>query len=154
MTSTPSNTLPATVYHPENAHYRPCFGGLAELILSGKQTNGWLSFWFMLIPPDNGPPLHRHHYEDEVFIVMEGSFEFLCDGRRIEGGPGTTVFLPRHVPHTFRNIGIDTGKIGVLANPARLESFFPLCETPFHQPDGPDFEKITAIAADHGIEFL
>lgn len=145
--------LPAA-YHPENASYRPCFGGQAECFLNARQTDGWLSAWFMLIPPDNGPPPHIHHREDEIFIVMEGRFAFYSEGRWIEGGPGTAVYLPRKQPHSFLNVGTTTGKICVLATPAGLESFFPQCEKPFHRPEGPDMEAITEIAAEHGIEFV
>lgn len=143
-----------TVYHPENANYRPCFGGQSDHFLSAAQTNGWLSAWYMLIPPDNGPPTHIHHREDEILIVMEGHFAFHTEGRWIEGGPGMAVYLPRERPHSFRNVGSTTGKICVLATPAGLESFFSQCEEPFHRPEGPDMEAITGIAEEHGIEFI
>lgn len=99
MTTDLSPSLRPLAYHPETSHYRPCFGGQAECFLSARQTNGWLSAWFMLIPPDNGPPPHVHRREDEILMVMEGRFAFLTEGRWIEGGPGTTVFVPRDLPH-------------------------------------------------------
>jgi quercetin dioxygenase-like cupin family protein len=78
--------------------------------------------------PGFGPPLHTHDWA-ESFYVLDGEYEFTTlDGDEpvtIVGGPGTTVSLPRDVPHAFRNSadGLSTMLI-THAPPAGLESFF------------------------------
>jgi len=51
----------------------------------------------------SGPPqLHVHHEDDEAWHVLEGEVEFrFAEGRREVVGPGTTVFVPAGVAHTY-----------------------------------------------------
>jgi mannose-6-phosphate isomerase-like protein (cupin superfamily) len=50
----------------------------------------------------SGPPqLHVHHEDDEAWHVLEGQVEFrFADGVETVG-PGTTVFVPAGVAHTY-----------------------------------------------------
>jgi len=52
----------------------------------------------------SGPPqLHVHHEDDEAWHVFAGELEFrFADDRREVAGPGTTVFVPAGVAHTYR----------------------------------------------------
>jgi mannose-6-phosphate isomerase-like protein (cupin superfamily) len=47
-------------------------------------------------------PLHSHSREDEIWFVLEGEIVFTLGGETIVGGPGTFVYIPRNVPHTFQ----------------------------------------------------
>lgn len=49
----------------------------------------------------DGPPAHSHPW-DEVQIVVDGTAEFLVDGRWQGGGPGTVQLLARGRPHSVR----------------------------------------------------
>lgn len=139
---------------PDPNAVMPCFGGHLQFFLTPEQSNGWLMAALFTAPPGNGPPIHIHQREDEILTVIEGRFAFYADGRWTEGGPGTTAYLPRGQANAFKNVGDTVGKLHVMANSPGLISFFRQCEVPFHLPDGPDMETITAIAADHGIEFV
>lgn len=154
MNSTLHPPATAIIRKPGDEKFLPTFGGQLDFFLTGAQTNGWLSAGLYVAPPHHGPPLHIHHREDELLIVIEGRFSFFTDGKWTEGGPGTTVFLPRGQAHSFRNIGDAPGKLYLMANPSGLESFFEQCSEPFHRKDGPDMETIFRIGADHGIEFV
>lgn len=131
-----------------------CFGGNLRYLVTGEETGGWLSAGILDAPPENGPPLHVHSNEDEMFIVIEGTFAIFANGEWTECGPGATAFLPRDKPHTFKNVGSTPGKLCVIANPPGMESFFDQCEEPFYRENGPDMEAITGIAENHGIRFL
>jgi quercetin dioxygenase-like cupin family protein len=48
-----------------------------------------------------GPPPHRHAWH-ELQYVIEGTVEFLLDGRWIAGGPGTVQTLPPGISHSVR----------------------------------------------------
>jgi mannose-6-phosphate isomerase-like protein (cupin superfamily) len=54
----------------------------------------------------SGPPtLHVHHEDDEAWHVLEGRLRFrFADGRSSDAGPGTTVFVPAGVAHTYEAI--------------------------------------------------
>lgn len=154
MTTASTAPLETIIRRPDESSSIGVFGGRLDFFLTGAQTNGWLTAGFYTAPPDNGPPIHIHHHEDELLIVIEGRFSFFADGIWTEGGPGTAIFLPRGKPHAFRNTGDTLGKLYVFANPSGLETFFRQCEEPFHRTEGPDMETITAIASSHGIEFV
>jgi quercetin 2,3-dioxygenase len=71
-----------------------------------------------------GPPLHLHPEQDEVFIVEDGEYRFQCGDEQHLLRAGDSVFLPRGVPHTFRQLS-PTGRLRFLYTPAgRMEDFF------------------------------
>jgi mannose-6-phosphate isomerase-like protein (cupin superfamily) len=47
------------------------------------------------------------HARDEVYVVANGSGEFVCDGRRDRFGPGDFIFVPARMPHHFENFSDD-----------------------------------------------
>lgn len=52
-----------------------------------------------------GPPRPTDTREDESVYVLTGTLDVECGEDRFEAGPGSFVFLPRDLPHTFRSIG-------------------------------------------------
>lgn len=74
-------------------------------------------------PPGSGPPLHTHTTEDEMFYVLEGQLEFQRGQEKLVAGPGTTLILPRGIPHAFRNIGSGLSKMLVVISPGRFLGF-------------------------------
>jgi uncharacterized cupin superfamily protein len=75
--------------------------------------------------PHRGPPLHVHRIEDEWFYVLEGEHEFQVASDRFRVAPGDSIFAPRLIPHSWRNVGARPGKLLCVAKPAgRLEAFF------------------------------
>jgi len=53
--------------------------------------------------PGGGPPLHVHHHDDEAWHVLEGRLRFRFADRTVDAGPGSSVFVPAGVAHTFGN---------------------------------------------------
>jgi mannose-6-phosphate isomerase-like protein (cupin superfamily) len=50
----------------------------------------------------SGPPvLHVHHEDDEAWHVIAGTLTFRFEDRTEEVGPGSTVFVPAGVAHTY-----------------------------------------------------
>ena len=50
----------------------------------------------------SGPAtLHVHHSDDEAWHVLEGNLIFRYADRSQTAGPGTTVFVPAGVAHTY-----------------------------------------------------
>jgi quercetin dioxygenase-like cupin family protein len=70
-----------------------------------KQTGKTFGLIENLAPVGAGSPYHIHRAEDETFYVPEGQLEFISSERRLVGGPGSYVFLPRDIPHGFRVVG-------------------------------------------------
>ena len=127
------------------------FGDLITPIITGRETAGGLVIFESVTRPKGGPPRHVHHREDEAFYVTEGTYLFEYGDTRLEGGPGTYVFLPRDIPHCFQNIGDTAGRMVVVCQPSGIESFFAEVST---MQGPPDPAKIGPVGQKWGLELL
>ena len=59
--------------------------------ISGDETHGIYSVWEIEVPPNNGPPLHKHSMGDEAFYVLEGEFFLSLWKQRSKGGRQRTI---------------------------------------------------------------
>ena len=128
--------------------------GIPMLIrLHGRATNGIVSAVESHDVPGGGPPPHIHHREDETFQILEGDYEFTVGGKTILAKPGTTLFAPRGVAHTYRYLGLTPGKLMCIITPSGFEGFFEEIGalTPQQQQDIP---RVMEIAKQFGLEFL
>lgn len=99
-------------------------GDTYTVLLSAEQTGGRFALIDMLIPPNAGPPPHRHDFE-ECFHVLEGSIEFTLRGDPpLRLSAGETVNIPANAPHAFRNVADGPARMLCTAVPADLEAFF------------------------------
>jgi quercetin dioxygenase-like cupin family protein len=46
-------------------------------------------------------PLHVHHAGDEAFVCIDGDLQVVVGDARRSVEPGTFVFIPRGIAHTF-----------------------------------------------------
>ena len=130
------------------------FGDVLTLKLGGEQTGNQLSVLFGMTPPGGGPPLHVHHRDDEIFLVVEGRLSYFVYGEWIEVGPGGVVYLPREVPHSYRNVGETPSRHWVITTPSGFEVFFSRCAEEFAKAGGPDMGRILEILDEHGGAML
>ena len=84
----------------------------ATLLLTGEQTGGAFSLVETMMRPGTEPPYHIHEREDETFYIMEGHVTVLVDGVVHECKAGDAIFLPRGIPHTFRDMQIEKMFVG------------------------------------------
>ena len=98
-------------------------------------------------------PPHIHHREDETFQILEGDYEFTVGGQTILAKPGTTLFAPRGVAHTYRYLGQTPGKLMCTITPSGFEGFFEEigAMSPQEQQDIP---RVMGIAKKYGLEIL
>jgi len=127
------------------------FGVEVAILVTGDDTDGAYVLCRVGAEPGMGAPPHRHTADDEAFHVLEGTFEFLRGGEVLRLGPGERVFLPRGVPHAFRNVGDSRGWVLELATPSAHERFF---EDADRLSFPPDPEEAAAVCRRHGIELL
>jgi len=121
--------------------------------LTGKETDGAYTLLETVTPPGMGPRTHMHSREEETFCIVKGDLEFTIRGKTIRPRPGDVLIAPIGVPHVFRNIGQTPAKMMIVCRPAGFEHFVEeFAQVPPDAP--PDFPRMAAIAARHGIEFL
>jgi mannose-6-phosphate isomerase-like protein (cupin superfamily) len=70
----------------------------------GCHHDAGISFIVIDAPPESGPKLHKHPYE-ETFVVQEGAVTFTAGDDIIEASAGQIVVVPAGVPHKFVNSG-------------------------------------------------
>jgi quercetin dioxygenase-like cupin family protein len=124
-------------------------GGALTFKIGSAETDGALTAFESISAPGEGPPLHVHVNEDEIFYVLAGAFRFKLDGELRDAPAGTLAFIPRGVEHTWQNIGDEPGKIFVVTAPAGFERFFELfAQIP---PDASPAEEFRRIGEETGL---
>jgi quercetin dioxygenase-like cupin family protein len=120
---------------------------------TGAETDQQATVLETIVPPRGGPPRHKHANESETFYIVEGDFEFEMDGQRVQASTGDFLVAPRGVPHQFKNVGNEPGKLLIVCQPAGFEGFVEaFAQIPVDQP--PDPAKMAEIGTRFGIEFL
>ena len=139
-----------------------------RILIDGAGSGGRCCMFEASIPPGDGPPLHRHQREDELFYILEGRFKFSIDGREFIAEPppggrgGAFICAPCGSIHAFKNIGSEMGRFLITCTPAGIEIPFraiqsspPSSPTPSSPatPGLPSMEQIAAELGRHGITF-
>ncbi len=71
--------------------------------LTSQQTGGAYYLFETTFGPGGGNRLHRHHREDEIGYVLEGSLEIRLEDRIAALGTGGLARLPKGIAHAIRN---------------------------------------------------
>ena len=140
---------------PSQGEIIPIIGGPIRILLDHTSSAGQCVVFESDVPPGDGPPLHCHQREDELFYVLCGRFKFSLNGTLFFAEPGAFVFAPRGSLHTFRNISPEPSRLLVTCTPAGIETAFRDIQFP---PPGssktpPTMDDIIARLAAHGITF-
>ncbi|HEX3779583.1 MAG TPA: cupin domain-containing protein [Pseudonocardiaceae bacterium] len=67
----------------------------------GEEVGNTCGVWEGNIPQHIGPPPHIHHYEHELFFVIEGSVTVWVEGERFDVTADSLAFLPASRMHWF-----------------------------------------------------
>ncbi|MCW3061166.1 MAG: cupin protein [Capsulimonas sp.] len=128
-------------------------GDAQNIRLSSEDTNGSLLMIEQTNPPGVGIPMHVHENEDEVFHILEGSLACTVGGKSVVATAGTTVFLPRNIPHTWITAGEVPVKTILIVSPgAGAENMFgELSRLPAGPPD---MAVVLEICGRYGVRFV
>lgn len=111
----------------------------------------------------DSPPLHIHHTEDEVFVVLEGEFRFVIGSSEHRLKVGETILAPKGIPHAYRVESQQGGKWLTLTTGHDFENFVKAISRPAeenalperHGPPSEEFKKqLSAISAEYHIEIV
>src|SRR5262249_8226802 len=93
-------------------------GRFSALKLLGRETNESVMLFEETVPVGTTSFFHLHRDSDEVAWVLAGEITFKIGDEVTVGGPGTCAFVPRNVPHAWKNTGTETGRVLFLYTPA------------------------------------
>jgi quercetin dioxygenase-like cupin family protein len=135
-------------------------GALGLLKATAAGTEGRFAAFELRPPQGFAAPLHVHEGEDEFFIVLSGKFRLQHGDEVVEASPGSFVYTPRGVGHSFA-ADSDDARILLFFGPAGPEEFFREVATPARSltlPPAdepvPDREAIVEIMSRHGQTVL
>ena len=131
---------------------------LYEVRASSDDTGGELTAMEMTIPPGMGPPPHVHEGGESVY-VLEGQVRYHIGGDVHEGGPGTFFYVPAGIEENFEPADDNPVRLLVIYTPGGMDLFFEEAGEPAERREipppsdaPPDIERLSAIAAKHGLE--
>lgn len=99
-------------------------GGTIVCTVAGSATNDAYSLLHITLQSGQGAPLHIHQREDEVFAILDGACTFGLGDDVVSAEAGTTVRLPKGLPHFFRNDGPHPMRALITVVPGGLDRYF------------------------------
>jgi mannose-6-phosphate isomerase-like protein (cupin superfamily) len=117
-----------------------------------RNTQGSLTVLEFVISPKNGPALHTHVREDEVWYVLEGDFRFKAGDAMFHVSEGGMAFGPRGMPHNFQNVGDAPGRLLVITSPSGAERLFEDYAKLLPGPVPP--EQLSALGHANWVDFV
>lgn len=135
-------------------------GGLGLLKATAQQTEGRFAAFELRMRRGFCAPLHVHREDDEFFLVLDGEIRIQLGDDVIDGVPGSLVYGPRDVPHSF-HVDSEEARLLLLFGPAGVEGFFRDGSKPARSrtlpPIDEDFldkQSLMAIAKGYGQELV
>jgi quercetin dioxygenase-like cupin family protein len=98
--------------------------GPNRVVIVAREAGFSLVEWRFAPPPAPGPPLHRHHREDEAFLVLAGELDVTIEETTDRLAPGGYAFVERMTWHTVANPGPAVCRFLVILSPPGLEGLW------------------------------
>jgi quercetin dioxygenase-like cupin family protein len=101
--SAPKASLQPCIRQPSE-HQRLAYTGGSEvaILLDAAITGGQLTVVDTYPRRGDASPVHVHHHDDEVFLLLEGAMTVWVGDERRQLQAGGFAFLPREIPHAVR----------------------------------------------------
>jgi quercetin dioxygenase-like cupin family protein len=123
--------------------YEGTHGERIAVRLSSLDTNGAYAIVESIAAPGCATPMHLHRNEAEHLVIIAGSYRVAIGEKVFEVSPGASITLPKGVPHSWRNISSESGRMVVTLAPGGFEQCI---QTIRNSPP----EKVEAVAAFYG----
>jgi mannose-6-phosphate isomerase-like protein (cupin superfamily) len=114
-------------------------------------------------PLGDSPPLHVHHDQDEVFVLLAGEARIQLSGRAFEARTGDCLLIPKGEPHSylatsaegvrFLTITRGDGFVGLVRELGRAVKTDGLPK-PGGPPSPEQQSALAQVARKHGVEFV
>ncbi|HEX8236966.1 MAG TPA: cupin domain-containing protein [Abditibacteriaceae bacterium] len=138
-----------------------CFAAFGEtmrvLVTSSEALKRYCAVE-METPPLRGLPMHMHQFHATAFLIYSGRYEFCLDDARVVVEAGDVVWAPCRVPHSYRVLSSDPGRMFMLSAPGGFDTFFAGCvalcgiaQTMSPEWESPEWER---HCAKFGVSFL
>jgi quercetin dioxygenase-like cupin family protein len=144
----PTTTLRHFERAPGGTHTRDFLGIRVTFLADSAGTGGAYSLMEATLRPGDEPPPHVHTAEDEAYYILDGRLTFRCGKAVTDAGPGSLVFLPRGLLHTFA-VRAEPARVLVIISPGGLDGALrELCG-----PMPPPYKHVLDTFGRHGVRF-
>jgi mannose-6-phosphate isomerase-like protein (cupin superfamily) len=126
------------------------FGNEILFKLTSEQSGGALVVGLATVPAGNSVPMHVQDREDEMFLIVDGTYRFWVNDSTTDVESGGLVFIPKGTPHKFQVLGERTGRHWVVNAPGGFDRFFTEVAEVFAGSAAPDLSRLAAINAKYG----
>jgi quercetin dioxygenase-like cupin family protein len=96
---------------------------LFSILAGSEETDGRFGLMEMVAPEGREPSRHLHYTDGEGFYVLEGYVTFYVGEEIYQASPGTFVFLPHGVAHSY-TFETDVVRMLAIVAPGGLEGHF------------------------------
>jgi quercetin dioxygenase-like cupin family protein len=133
---------------------------LTTVHVSGSETGDAYALLECLAPSGHMPPPHVHAEDAEGFLILDGELTVYTEDGTSTLTAGASFHAPAGHPHTLEVTSDTPCRWLVVSAPAGFEAFVrafgePAARSELPVLDGPpDVERLTRIAAEHGITFV
>jgi mannose-6-phosphate isomerase-like protein (cupin superfamily) len=121
------------------------------LMATGANSGGRFTVGEQVTPVGWAPPRHIHSREDEIFYILEGTYEMHVGDERRTLSAGACAILPRNVPHGFRNVASTPSRLLFVITPGGLDEYF-LAVAKSSPPPNP--VQLVGLARPFGLTLL
>jgi quercetin dioxygenase-like cupin family protein len=131
------------------------FGASGEFMtwkVTGESTEGKYDQVELVTLPHTGPPEHTH-IQDELFYFLEGTYRMKLNNQVFILSAGDFVRVPAGVPHAWRCLGKNAGKILLTYVPGGMRGFFEEIHPLYLAPEL-ELPKGIAIAQKYGMVII
>jgi quercetin dioxygenase-like cupin family protein len=131
-------------------------GGIYRIVTTAAESHGRHFVFVATEPPGGGTRLHTHAAEDEYFLVLQGEILFYINGRVRVAKRGESAFVPRGVPHCFKNCSDREAQMLVSFTPGNIEGFFDygLSQNGERPSEEHLLKRIRELGPKYGLEVL
>lgn len=132
---------------------------LARVLLDADTTGGVYDLVEMTSPPGHGPPPHVHETYGEGWTVLEGELTAHTPAASTVIGSGQAGFTPAGEAHALQVTSAEPCRMLICSVPAGFAAFVQAFgeeakRDTLPPPYAPDLERLTRVAAEHGITML
>jgi mannose-6-phosphate isomerase-like protein (cupin superfamily) len=145
-----STARAAVIAQPGDGVPTRAFGNEILFKLTSDQSGGALVVGLATVPAGNAVPMHVQDREDELFLIVDGTYRFWLSETTTDVGSGGLVFIPKGTPHKFQVLGERDGRHWVLNAPGGFDRFYTEVAEVFAASKAPDFSRLAAINAKYG----
>lgn len=153
-------TINATFETGTGLHW---FGNtLVSIPVSCAEGSDQMSVIESWAPFGDSPPLHIHHTQDEVFVVLKGRLRIAVGGKDLLLDAGERALAPKGMPHTYRVESPEGAQFLCITQGSDFETMVrkasrPAIAATLPEPMAPTPEMIaglTALCAASRIDFV